>query len=366
MRILIVSNMYPSKKSPYYGIFIKNTKDILERGHHNVRLVVMYKETKKVLKILKYILFYIKIVLYGLLFKYDIIYVHFVSHISLPILFLKKIRRNIVIYANVHGSDIVPVTRIQLLFQRYVKKILLISDKIITPSHYFRNLVIEKYHVDKEKIIVFPSGGIDKKKFYKNSDKGDCQKKLGLDTKYSYIGFVGRIDNNKGWDIFLKAIHILKNKDFWNGKKAIIVGNGKQINNLKELIDKLNLKNDIIYFDFFSQEQLVYVYNSMDVFCFPTRGESLGLVGLEAMACGIPVIGSNIGGLLDYLVDKKNGLLFQDGDYVDLSRKIEEYYKLEERQKILMSNECIQTAMTYERENIEQKFLEIFESGWEN
>ena len=71
------------------------------------------------------------------------------------------------------------------------------------------------------------------------------------------------------------------------------------------------------------------MYLLMDCFIFPsTLKESLGLVGLEAMACGIPVIASDSHGPTDYIEDRKNGFLFSTGDICSLIDKVDYYYKL--------------------------------------
>ena len=58
---------------------------------------------------------------------------------------------------------------------------------------------------------------------------------------------------------------------------------------------------------------------------FPNKKESLGLVGIESLACGVPIIGSNIPGIQSYLVDNFNGLLFKSGNIEDLSKKLMSY-----------------------------------------
>ena len=85
--------------------------------------------------------------------KYDIIYIHYASHSAAPVLIANKLRK-LNIYTNVHGSDVVPENASQEKMQKYTKEILKLSSKIIVPSEYFKKLVSEKYHIDKNKIHI--------------------------------------------------------------------------------------------------------------------------------------------------------------------------------------------------------------------
>lgn len=362
MNILLISNMYPNGKFPSYGVFVRNTEKILQDQGSNIDRVVMYKTSSKFKKIYSYIKHYCNVVLKGMSDKYDIIYVHYASHNALPLIFLKKIKPSIKIYTNVHGSDVVPETQVQSYFQIYVKKLLQLSDRVITPSFYYKDLVRNKYSLENKEIEVFPSGGIDTAVFYPIEDKTQIFNELGLDEKQQYIGYVGRIDYKKGWDIFLEAVHLLKEEKKLHDKKIIIVGNGKQEDQFDEFIKQYDLTNYIVRFNLAAQEKLNKIYNCMDVFCFPTmrEGESLGLVGLEAMACGVPVIGSNIGGLKDYIIDNKNGLFFKTGDSKMLKEKIEEYFLFDKAVKENMKIEAKKTAQKYEVNNVKKLLLKIF------
>ncbi|MFD1848633.1 glycosyltransferase family 4 protein [Oceanobacillus bengalensis] len=360
MKLLLISNMYPDKDNPNYGVFVKNTENILLDEGFEVDKVVFFKQKGHLKKLLLYIIYYIKIIWKGLFSTYDIIYVHYAAHNSLALNFLYKIKP-VRIFTNVHGSDVVPEFRKREKLQKHVHTLLNHSDRIITPSNYYKEVVTKKYNIDPQKIRVFPSGGIDFNTFHP-LDKRKAMNKLGLSHDVNYIGYVGRIDVLKGWDIFLQALKMLNDEGKLKNTKAIMIGNGLQIQKLHELINKSGLDDKIVYFDFMNQNDLKYAYNAIDVFCFPTmrEGESLGLVGLEAMACARPVIGSEMGGILDYTVNDLNGFLFRPGDPSDLKNKIEKFMKLSDKEKGEMSIQAINTAEKYELGNIKPILVDIF------
>ena len=357
-KILFITNMYPSKNFPHYGVFIENTYYIIKRSDNKVRLIKLSKSKNKWIKLLKYMLFYLKIVLFGLFFKYDIIYAHYASHVAIPLLIVKKIRKNAKILLNVHGNDIVPEEEKDFKFIKYVDKILKQSDKIIAPSSYFKNILINEYNIDENKIEIYPSSGVDPKYFYKKSKKIALEE-LKLNSQNKYIGYVSRIEKNKGWDTYVEAIKILNqklNKDV----KFIIVGNGVEDDILMKKINEYNLKERIIKYSYMNHNELCNIYNALDLFCFPTyrKSESLGLVGIEAMKCGCIVLASNIGGPTTY-VNVSNGFTFEAKNAEDLANKIEYILTIDENKKNVIKENAIKTAEKYSSEKIGKVLLKI-------
>lgn len=364
MRILVISNMYPSNKVPNYGTFVKNFCNQLDELNINYKKVVMTKDSNK---IFSYLFYYIKICFHVLFSKYDYVYVHYASHNALPLLLLKKIK-NFHVFTNVHGGDVVPQTSMQRKMQKYTMELLEISRKVIVPSLYFKNLMIAKYNISQEKITIYPSSGVNNKVFFPYSV--DQKQNIHFDninknSNISYIGFVSRIESGKGWDTFLNAISLLKEKGFLLNKKVIIVGNGKEYDQFVELITNLDLSKHIILFQSLPQEKLADIYNILSVFCFPTEreGESLGLVGLEALACGVPVIASNFAAPKDYIIDNYNGFKFEKGNSAELAKKLEEYFDLsiEERRKI--SQNAYLSCADYFSETLKEKLKLILDNA---
>ncbi|MDX1805956.1 MAG: glycosyltransferase family 4 protein [Paenisporosarcina sp.] len=364
MKILLVANMYPSETYPSYGIFVQNTEKILQSEGFHVDKAIMYKKETKISKIAAYVSYYSRIILKGFFGNYDAIYVHYASHNAMPLLFLKKIKPSIKIVTNVHGSDVVPEVPSQEKYQPAVKELLEESTLIITPSHYYENLVKDKYKINTP-IRVFPSGGVNAEVFHpQKEDKQSLLETLKLSPQFSYIGFVGRLDVGKGWEHYLHAIslYIEEKPEMKMTKRFIVVGSGKDNDAFEQLVKSLNLKDVIIHYPLMKQADLATIYNVIDVFVFPTtrKGESLGLVGLEAMACKTPIIASSIGGILDYVEDGKNGWLFTPGDAKHLKEQFISYDELSNEQYETIANAAYKTAMEYEQKTIQPKLTKIF------
>ena len=159
--------------------------------------------------------------------------------------------------------------------------------------------------IDAEKIMVSPSGGVDTEVFKPTSSKNEKGKIV--------LGFTSGVTEAKGADLLVhlaKAIPTLEEK-VGRPLEMKLIAYGKQKDQFIEQINQC-IKADVIAP--IPKEKMADLYNSFDLLLFPTRGDSLGLVALEAMACGIPVVGSNDFGLKEYLQPGVTGEAFTTGD----------------------------------------------------
>lgn len=352
--------MYPSEKYPHYGVFVKNTESILIDMGVEVDRIVLNKQDTKVRKIKEYFKFYLKAIRSAKNNTYNAIYGHYASHIAIPIIIIKKMRPKLNIIVNVHGNDIVPEDKKDKKLLKFSRKLLKISDIVIAPSNYFKKILIEEYNVTQNQIKIYPSGGIDSTLF-KPIDKEIAKGYLKLDKENKYIGFVSRLENKKGWDTLLKAIKIL-DPILDNKIKFLFVGDGKEKILFEDMIKKMKIENRIVHESFKKQEDLPYVYNALEMFCFPTyrKSESLGLVGLEAMSCGQIVIASDIGGPKDYIDNNINGFLFPPQNEKELANKIKLVINMIPNDRRKITEKAIETSRKYEKSKTKEKLIEIF------
>lgn len=355
-KILIISNLYPSKKDPFYGTFVKNFTDSLYNygNFSHINLCVIKGRSSNIFeKICKYISFYLQI-LYQLTFhNYNIVYVHIITHAAIPLRFISLFRHLPLIF-NIHGEDLITQTKLSNYFLELVKPLLIKAQLIVVPSYFFAKKAQQLIpQINTQKIYISPSGGI-KQSFFQQDSHANA-------TNTFNIGYVSRIDRGKGWDTFIDAIKILKEKNI-SGLKAQIIGNGHEVDEMKQKINITNL--DIIeYLGPIPYDQLPLYYKKFDIFIFPTKlEESLGLVGLEAMASRVPVIGSHIGGLTDYIIDKVNGFYFEPNNAKDLADKIYLYYTQPLEKQNLMKENAYKTALSYQNEKISKSLSDKIDS----
>ncbi len=358
-KILLVSNMYPSKRFKHYGSFVKNTKEILEDLSFDIDLVVKKKQTSFVGKLGGYSIMYLKGIYLSIFHSYDYIYVHFVSLSTFCVLLGKMTSRKTVLVLNTHGNDIVPDYRFEEKNVERSKKCLKYGDKIVAPSIYFKDVLIKEYSILEEKIFVYPSGGVDLDLFFPK-EKQECKKELGLQESIRYYGFVSRIEKDKGWDTLLNALNKLNKEKLLKNIKVLVIGSGSEQSEFDILVRQYKLQDVIIQKEFVYQKDLVNYYNAFDLFLYPTKrkSESLGLVGLEAMACKTFVIGCNLYGPREYLKDKENSFTFRDE--ATLVKKIKEFQKLDRKEIKKIQEKALEEAKKYEKEKNTSLLKEVF------
>ncbi len=362
MNIFLISNMYPSKDDFTFGIFVKNFKDNLVTKGVIISNEALIEGRGKYLgeKLKKYFKFYSDILMQGLRNKdYEIIYVHNISHTSIPVTLLKSfINKPLVV--NAHGGDVIPTSKLTKIFHIFTRKMLRKAELIVVPSEYFKEVIIKKFNLKKKKFFISHSGGVNTELF-KPLDKLRAKTKFGLRDEF-VIGFVSRIDKGKGWDIYLQALKLLREQQKTFRFKGLVAGDGADTIKFLKMIKNYKLDDNVIYKGNIPQKYLADIYNAMDVLVFPTQvEESLGLVGLEAMACGVPVMGTKIGGLEDYIKDGENGFFFKKDDYNELYEKMCLYFYLPEKEKIQMIHYAMETAGNYDMKIVNFKLIDKLE-----
>lgn len=338
MKLLIVSNMYPSKKAPSYGVFVRNFCRQLDTLQIRYRLVAMAKAGGKLQKLFGYVWFFLRSFFACLFGRFDAVYVHYASHSSPGVLLARKLRK-FAVYTNVHGSDVIPGNPKQEKMQKNTRRILACSEKIIAPSRYFQKIVSEKYGIDEGKIFVCPSGGVDTALFH--------PVEASRDPVFT-LGFVGRLCAGKGWDTLLEACFLLPDRNF----RLLLVGDGPEKPRMLQLLESTGLQENTRLLGLQPQEKLAALYSSIDVFVFPTRlMESLGLVAVEAMACGTPVIASDFAAPADYVINGCNGYKFPVADAKGLAEVLQRFRQLTDRERQQLRQGALQTAQSYTRES---------------
>ncbi len=336
--------MFPSDKDPVFGVFVKNFFKYIERHNHigGTRLVAIKGRQRGTSQLLAYITFYYRIIITCLFGRWDLIYVHTITYPVIPLKIASMFRR-LPIAFNIHGSDLITHSGLAERLKKMCFPLLRKAKLIVVPSMVFKKILMnELSDIDESIVYVSPSGGVDSQRF------------LPMQKQYRneiVLGFVSHIIAMKGWKLFIEAIDELKYKGY--NVRGIIAGNGSEENELRELLKTGNCQGIISYLGGIPQQDLPTIYNQFDLFVFPTLFcESLGLVGLEAMACGVPVVGSNKGGPTEYLKHGVNGFLFEQGDVGNLVKQIIRYINLSQQEKERMSDMARETALSFDSETV--------------
>lgn len=205
------------------------------------------------------------------------------------------------------------------IFQKDMAGIVSRCDGIITVSEFSKEDISRDFNYPKEKIFVthLASEGI-----YKPIDKNLCKEVLkkhyGLDSNYIlYVGGFSPRKNIVGLiEAFSRIINVIP-KD----TNLVIAGNkGKSYSIYKACAERLKIEDRVIFPGFISMEHMPHLYNNASLFVYPSFYEGFGLPPIEAMACGIPVITSNVTSIPEVVGDA--ALLFNPKETEVLSEKI--------------------------------------------
>lgn len=216
-----------------------------------------------------------------------------------------------------HGTDLIGHQK-DNKFHNYTFNAVNKCHNIITISEDNKKLVEKLFSTSKTELM---KNGYSPDKFFvdENINKKDVLNKFGITKDYSYVVcFAGKLTKIKGIDTLLKANKIYDNED----TITLISGNGESFNELNELKDKLELKNTY-FLGNQTHDSLREIYNIANVSIVPSRVEAFGLVAIEALACGTPVIASNQGGLPEIINDEV-GMIFEVDNVDELADKIKQ------------------------------------------
>lgn len=215
-----------------------------------------------------------------------------------------------------HGTDLIGYNMWNR-FHKYANEAIENCRKVITISDSNSQEVLSCFPQAESKLIQVRNGydqTIFKKETY---NKMEVLREIGINKEYKNIVlFSGRLVQIKGIDVLLKAAKIYENGNIL----TIIAGGGVLLQDLKKQAEELQLK-DVVFVGAQEQKNLNKLYNIADVLVVPSRVEGFGLVAVEALACGTPVVATNQGGITDF-INEQVGALVEVEDHIGLQKEI--------------------------------------------
>jgi len=219
---------------------------------------------------------------------------------------------------SVHGTDVNIAAKSRVLgwVTRFVTRN---CGKILTNSTYTRNVLLSVDPSAEGQVEVIPMG-VDVEKFWNTQNDNHKQA-----SNPPHILYIGRLIDWKGLEYLIEAFAIVSSRV--PGAQLIIGGEGPEEERLRQQVAHLGLNESVQFVGLIASPDLSRYYHEATVFVLPsiqTEGqtEGLGVVLLEAMACGTPVIGSNVGGIPDIIQDGWNGYLVQERSPDQLAERI--------------------------------------------
>lgn len=308
MRILLVTVWKPRK-----GGIVTHVENLIRHSRNEFK-VLTYERCIDLpfLRALSFIFFGF---FRGIGEEFDVIHAHYAAPQGFLGVLLKKVRRKPLV-VTLHGSDITILAR--GFAKPLVSFVLKNSDAVIAVSEFLKREAV-KLGAREEKIKVIYGGA-------------PASKPERLRPESRAITFIGSLVWQKGVDVLIRAFGEVDKK--FQDAELVIVGDGRERKNLQKMSRELGIRANFLG----SREELGSALEKSAVLALPSREEGFGLALLDAMAAGVPVVASRVGGIEEIIEHEYNGILFEKENSRELAERIIQILGNEELRKKLIEN----------------------------
>jgi D-inositol-3-phosphate glycosyltransferase len=248
------------------------------------------------------------------------------------------------------------------------RRVLARADRIIAATLAEQAQLQWLYKANIDKIAIIPPG-VDTGHFYP-IPVDEAREFVGIPGDDQMVLFVGRIEPLKGVDTLLKAMACMSLGGLSNPTYLAIIGGdpeaepedmSAEMTRLQALSHELCMDRMVVFLGKRGQDTLPYYYSAADVVVMPSHYESFGMVALEAMACGTPVIASQVGGLAFLIQDGVTGFHIPNGDSAALYEKLDLLLR-DGSLRRQMGEQAAAYALEYDWEKIATQIVGVYKS----
>lgn len=239
------------------------------------------------------------------------------------------------------------------LYNKIESFVLRYPDRVVAVSQSMKDLLIKK-KVPEDKIVVIENA-IESKPHPPEMSANQLKSKLGLSTSDFVIGVIGRLNPEKGHEVFLEALrNVVK---IHPDVRVLILGKGQEEKKLKNYCDTCGLNNNVMFLGY--RPDVWNYYQLMDLMVIPSHSEGLPNVLLEAMANGVPVVSTAVGGIPG-IIGRNNGVLIPPGNPAVMAERILDLMENPEKRKTLSENGKKKVLSDFRPEDRAKKIVDLY------
>lgn len=244
--------------------------------------------------------------------KLDILHVHYAMPHAISAILARNIaNHDVKIATTLHGTDIT-VLGIDKTFKRMIKYGIEESDAVTAVSHALVKQTVDKLQVEKEIDVIY--NFVNEKEYYKK-EREHIKKQYGIGSDEKVVIHISNFRKVKR---IQDVIYTFSKVQAEIDAKLILVGDGPELQTAFEIVNKLDLKDKVLFLG--KQKSISDLLSISDVKLLMSEQESFGLVLLEAMACEVATIGTNVGGIPEVIVHGETGYVVELGDTESAAR----------------------------------------------
>jgi D-inositol-3-phosphate glycosyltransferase len=314
LKILVISNMYPSTRKPFYGTFVKEQVRCLGSLGHNIRIIGDKGEGNSVLQIgKKYFSLMLRSLAATFISKPDIIHAHFIFPPGF-IGWICSMLSGCPLIITSHRADIFDMPYLNKLIFELTRFCLRKANRIVAVSSEIKTKMISDFQIDSKKISVLDMGVR-----IPNTEESRYPRKLTGERKKLKVIFVGISFRRKGGYVLIRAAEEVQQRFPGRVFYEFI---GEKPPEIDRIIERKGLREQVAFIGFLSHTQTLERLKNADIFVLPSSSEGLPIAMLEAMSYGVGVIITPVGGVPFVIKNKENGLLVPVEDHHALAESI--------------------------------------------
>lgn len=286
--------------------------------------------------------------------KLDLLHVHYaIPHATSAYLAKEMLSKNrdLKIFTTLHGTDITLVG-LEPSFLPLVKFSIEKSDGVTTVSRFLKEKTITNYSIEAD-IRVIPNF-VDTELF-KPESNGEFRKAIAPNGEKILV----HTSNFRPVKRVPDTIRIFEKVQKVIPSKLILVGDGPDRSECERLSRQLDLCDTVKFLG--KQEGLVEILSSSDLFLIPSQSESFGLAALEAMACGLPVVSSSVGGLPELVKHNETGFIAEIGDVDRMAKYTLELLSNDKKYKLFSENSRQRAVDKFDKSKVIPLYEEYYE-----